>query len=119
MRSKLIINFVSPPLLRIHHLPHPLTIILFRFEAEKFEQEPIFEKTINGVTSNHLKIITSIDMNVSAKTSNKYCFSYEHLKPDLMPCILLKSMQKSPPLYPNENTRLQTRKWWVPLRSAL
>ena len=42
------------------------------FEAAKFEPEPTFEKTINEIKANSLKSITSIDMNVSAITSNKH-----------------------------------------------
>ena len=38
------------------------------FEAAKFEPEPIFKKTINEIKDNHLKGITSIDMNVSDVT---------------------------------------------------
>ena len=34
------------------------------FESEKFEQEPTFEKNINDIKANHLKSITSIDMDV-------------------------------------------------------
>ena len=36
------------------------------FEAATFKPEPTFEKTVNDIKSNHLKIIVSIDMNVSA-----------------------------------------------------
>ena len=63
-------------------------------EAEKFEPEPTFENTINEIKFNHLKVITSIDMNVSAITSNKPSSSSEHLKSDLIPCILLQSPGK-------------------------
>ena len=35
------------------------------FESEKFEPEPTFEKNINDIKANHLKSITSIDMDVS------------------------------------------------------
>ena len=35
-----------------------------KFESEKFEQEPTFEKNINDIKANHLKSITSIDMDV-------------------------------------------------------
>ena len=41
------------------------------FEAEKFEPEPTLEKNINEIKANDLKSITSIDMSVSAITSNK------------------------------------------------
>ena len=42
-----------------------------RFEAAKFEPDPTFEKTINEIKSNHLKSITSVDINISSITSNK------------------------------------------------
>ena len=50
-----------------------------RFESEKFEQEPTFEKTINDIKANHLKSITSIGINISAITSDKTSLSSEHL----------------------------------------
>ena len=87
------------------------------FEAEKIEPKQTFEKTINGIKANHLKSITSIDINVSAITSNKTSLSSEHLKPDIMPWILLKPPEKSPQfinhlfsIYPNGNTQLQILK---------
>ena len=52
-----------------------------RFEPEKFETEPIFENTINEIKANHLKSIASVDMNVSAITSNKPSSSSEYLNP--------------------------------------
>ena len=66
------------------------------FEAAKFKPEPTFGNTINEIKANHLKSITSIDMNVSAITSNKPSLSYEHIKSNLMPWILLQSPEKSP-----------------------
>ena len=60
-----------------------------RIEVSEFEPEPTFEKTINDIKANHLKSITSINMNVSAITSNKPPLSSEHLKSDLIPWILL------------------------------
>ena len=51
------------------------------FEAAKLEPEPIFEKTINDIKANHLKIITSIEMNLSAITSKKPSSSSKHLNP--------------------------------------
>ena len=42
-----------------------------RTEAETFEPEPRFEKTINEIKANILKSMNSIDMNVSSITSNK------------------------------------------------
>ena len=60
------------------------------FEAENFEPEPIFENTINDIKANHFKIITFVDMNISAITSNKPSSYYEHLKSDIMPFILLQ-----------------------------
>ena len=41
------------------------------FEAAKFEPEPTFENISNEITDNHLKSITSVDMNVSYITSKK------------------------------------------------
>ena len=66
------------------------------FEAATFEPEPTFEKTINEIKSNHLKSITSIDINISSITSNKPPFSSEHLRSYLVPWILLQSPEKSP-----------------------
>ena len=64
------------------------------FEAEKIEPEPTFEKIIIEIKANYLKIITSIDMNLSAITSNKSALSYEHLRSYLMPWIILQSPEK-------------------------
>ena len=63
-------------------------------ELVKFKSEPTFEKTTNGIKDNHLKNITSIDMNVSFIASNKHSLSSEHLKSDLMPWIILQSPGK-------------------------
>ena len=96
------------------------------FEAENFEPTPTFEKNINEIKANHLKIITYIDINSSDITPNKPSSSSEHLKSDLMLWILLQSPEKSPQftnhfssIYPNRNTQLQIRKLLVPLRSVL
>ena len=59
------------------------------FEAATFEPKPTIEKTINGIKCNLLEIITFIDMNVSAITSNTPYSSYEHIKYDIIPWILL------------------------------
>ena len=40
-------------------------------EVAKLKPEPTFEKTNNEIKDNHLKNITSIDMNVSSITSKK------------------------------------------------
>ena len=40
-------------------------------EVSKSKPEPTFEKTTNDIKDNHLKNITSIDMNVSSITSNR------------------------------------------------
>ena len=95
-------------------------------EVSKFEPEPAFEKTINEIKANNLKNITAIDMNLSAITLNKPYLSYEHLKSDLMPWIILQLPVKSPQstnhlssMYPRGNTQLKILKWWVPLRSSL
>ena len=55
-----------------------------RIEVAKFETEPTFEKTINDIKTNHLKIITSIGINVSAITLNKPSLSSEYLKYNIM-----------------------------------
>ena len=52
-----------------------------RIEAAKFEPGPTFENTINEIKANHLKIITSVDMNVSSITSNKPHLSSKHINP--------------------------------------
>ena len=64
-------------------------------EAENFEPERTFENTINEIKYNHLKIITFIAIKILAITANKPYSSYEHLKSNLMPCILLISPLKS------------------------
>ena len=60
------------------------------FEAETFESEPTFENNINEIKSNNLKDITSIEMNVSAITSNNPSLSSEHKTSKFIPCIHLK-----------------------------
>ena len=130
--SKTIIWKELAPLPQIHQLSQTLTknydplCINNSFEAATFEPEPTFEKTINDIKANHLKIITSIDINVSSITSNKPSSSFEHLKFDLMSWILLKAPEKSPQftnhlssMYPNGHTQLQIIKWWVTLILAL
>ena len=64
------------------------------FEAEMFKPELTFEKTINEIKANNLKTITSIEMNVLAINLNKPSLSYEHLKYDFMPWILLQSLEE-------------------------
>ena len=61
------------------------------FEAEKFEAEPTFENTVNEIKANHFKIITSIDINVSVITYNRPSPSSEHIKSNIISCILLQS----------------------------
>ena len=39
-----------------------------KIEVEKIEPGPTFEKTINEIKNNHLKIITSATMNLSSIT---------------------------------------------------
>ena len=97
-----------------------------RFEVENFEPEPTFENTINEIKANHLEIITSIDINVSAVTFiTPYSYS-GYLKSYPMPWILLLLPVKPPPftkhlssMQPKGNTQLQIRKWFFPLISAL
>ena len=95
-------------------------------EVSKIKPEPTFEKTTNEIKDNHLKNITSIDMNVSSITSERYSSSSEHIESDLIPWILLQSLGKSPQftkhlssMQPKGNTQLKIRKCWIPLRSAL
>ena len=64
------------------------------FQASKFEPETKFDKTITETKANNLKIITSIEMNVSDITSNKHSSYYEYLKSNLMPSIILLSPVK-------------------------
>ena len=61
-----------------------------KFESEKFNIEPIFDKTLNDIKGQHLKIITSIDMTALAIASNKSSLSCEHLKSNIVTWILLK-----------------------------
>ena len=63
-------------------------------EVENFKPEPTFEKTINEIKANHLKTITSIDMDVSDITTKKSSLSSEHLKINLAQWILLQSLGK-------------------------
>ena len=67
-----------------------------RIDVAKSEPETIFENTIIDIKANHLKWIAPTEMNISAITSNKSSLSSEHLKSDLMPCIILLSPEKSP-----------------------
>ena len=46
-------------------------ISLIRIEATKFEPETAFEKNIDEIKADQLKIITSLGMNVSAIISEK------------------------------------------------
>ena len=85
-----------------------------RNEGAKLESEPTFKETINEIKDNGLKGITYIEMNVSAITSIKPSLSSEHLKSNLIPCILLQSPVKSPQfinnlssINPKGNTQLQ------------
>ena len=97
-----------------------------RIEVAKFEPELTFEKTVNNNKDNHLKSIMSIAMNLSAITSNKPYLYSEHLKPDLVPWILLQLPGKSPQytnhfpsMYPKGNTQLKVRIWWFSFRSEI
>ena len=65
-----------------------------RIEVAKFEPKPTFKKTINDIKSNQLKIITSVDMNVSFIILNKPYFSSEHLETYLISYIPLQSSGK-------------------------
>ena len=96
------------------------------FKVEKFKPETTFEKKINEIKADHMKIITSLDMDLSAITLNKPSSSSEDLNAYLMPWIILKATEKSPQFtnhmsYLNlEGTnQLQIRKWWVDIRSGL
>ena len=67
-----------------------------RIEATKLEPEIIFEKNIYEIKADNMKIITSLDMNLSPITSNTHSLSYEHLNYNIMPQIFLQSPGKSP-----------------------
>ena len=97
-----------------------------KIEVEKFEPEPTFENTINKIKDNNLTIITPNDMNLLDIPFNKTSSSTENLKSDLMPRVVLQSPGKPPQftkhlssIQSKVNTKLQIRKWWVPLRSVL
>ena len=70
-------------------------------ESAKLEPETIFENTISDIKANHLKSITSINMNVSAITPNKPSLYYEHIKLNLIPWIIRKSPVKPPQFIKN------------------
>ena len=61
-------------------------------EEAKFEPEPISENTINEIKDDHMKIITSVAMNLSAITLNKPSSFSENIKSDLMPWIIQQSL---------------------------
>ena len=67
-----------------------------RNEVSNFETEPTFENTINEIKANHLKSITSINMNVSSITPKTLSSSYENIKSNLVSCVLLQSPGKIP-----------------------
>ena len=59
-------------------------------KEEKFEPKTKFEKNIDEIKADHMKIITSIDMNISAIVSKKTYYFYKHLNTNIMPRIILK-----------------------------
>ena len=63
-------------------------------EAEKFEPENKFKKNVDEIKADHMKSITSLDMNLSAITSKKSPLSYENNNANLMTIILLQSPVK-------------------------
>ena len=67
-----------------------------RIEATKFEPETTFEKNIDDIKADHVKSITSLNMNLLAITSNKTYLSSEHLNVNLMPWIVLQLPIKPP-----------------------
>ena len=99
MRSKIIIWKVLPRLPWISQLSHILTRKLIRllwttYLKKKSSNLNQHLKNTNEIKANHLKNITSIEMNVSDITSNKHSSYYEYLKSNLMPSIILLSPVK-------------------------
>ena len=93
-------------------------------EAKKFKLETTFENNVDDIKANHLKIITSLEIKLSAITSKKPYLYSEHLNADLKPWVFLQSPGKSPQFTKNlssvhleGNTQLKIRKWWIALRS--
>ena len=62
-----------------------------RIEATKFEPEATFKNNIDDVKVYHVKSMTSLDINISAITSNKPSLFSEHLNANLMIWIVLQS----------------------------
>ena len=57
---------MNPPAITSYEESFYLMFMNNSFKAEIFKTEPIFENTLNEIKSDHLKNITSVEMNVSA-----------------------------------------------------
>ena len=65
-----------------------------RIEATKFGPEPTFENNIDKIKADHVKRITSLDVNISVITSKKPYLSSKHLNTYIMSSIVLQSSVK-------------------------
>ena len=90
----------------------------------KIESETTYGKNIDEIKYDHMKIITSIEMNLPTKNSNKLYSYSEHINAGLITYILLQSPEKwqhftkhLSSVYLEGNIQLQIRKWWVAIRS--
>ena len=88
-----------------------------RINAKEFEPETTFENNIYEIKANNMKIINSLDTNISAITPNKPSSSSKHLNANIMTWILLQLPGKPPKSNKNlssmhleGNTQLQIRK---------
>ena len=57
-------------------------------EATKFEPETTFENNIDDIKFDHVKIIISLEINLSDTTGKKPSLYYEHISNNLMPRIV-------------------------------
>ena len=92
-------------------------------KVEKFEPETTFDNNIDNIKDDHIIITTSLGMNISAITSNKYSSTFGDIKTNIMTWILLKLPGKSPQftnhltsMHLEGNTQPKIRKWWVTIR---
>ena len=60
----------------------------------KIESETTYGKNIDEIKYDHMKIITSIEMNLPTKNSNKLYSYSEHINAGLITYILLQSPEK-------------------------
>ena len=64
-------------------------------EAKQFEPETAFERNIDKIKYDHVKIITSHEMNLLDITSNKPYLCFEHLNDYIMAWVVLQPPVKS------------------------